>query len=443
MNTPYYSPPRELLEDRDNVASQIKLGEFYENTKDYQNAEYYYLKAYRQGSIQALVNLGLVSKKLGDDDKALEYFLKADNFDNTTAQYNLGILYEDLGDTTNSIKYYLKAASKNHIDAQFKVGITYLLLLKNLDKAEYWLLKAANKNYAAAQTELGLLYLLNKPDEEEHDLESLVYASINGTKYSPYEAEHWLLKAAEQNYRRAQYNLGYLIYSRVIIKQDLQKAEYWLLKAAKQNYLPAQYRLGILYNRVKKDHDGAEYWLLKAAFNKEEQIDKEEQMVHDYLMDELGKLYELKKDYISAINWYLKSQNKPKIKELQKLLLERDIQDSQIREQYIGEELSINKLAKEKTLQQKLGVLRGILESVPVERFLQNYQNIMNEYNNQPITYDELQTLRNNDISTEFVDIISKLDPPSRRELITKIKNKLLFSRKKLRNKKRKSKRLN
>ena len=61
------------------------------------------------------------------------------------------------------------------------------------------------------------------------------------------EAENWFLKAAEQNDKSAQYNLGVLYYE----SKQLEKAQNWYEKAAVQGHVGAQEELSKLMGGEK------------------------------------------------------------------------------------------------------------------------------------------------------------------------------------------------
>ena len=70
-------------------------------------------------------------------------------------------------------------------------------------------------------------------------------------------AQEWLEKAAEQDYRDAQYALGMcLYYQEVTSEAEDSQAVYWFQKAAEQGDIPSKCQLGICYldgNGVKRD----------------------------------------------------------------------------------------------------------------------------------------------------------------------------------------------
>ena len=61
------------------------------------------------------------------------------------------------------------------------------------------------------------------------------------------EAVKWFRKAAEQNYARAQYNLGLRYTKGQGVAKDDAEAVQWFRKAAEQNDAPAQAALGVRY----------------------------------------------------------------------------------------------------------------------------------------------------------------------------------------------------
>ena len=61
----------------------------------------------------------------------------------------------------------------------------------------------------------------------------------------------WFRKAAEQNYAKAQYNLGICYDKGVGVAIDHTEAARWFRKAAEQNVAEAQNDLGVCYERAK------------------------------------------------------------------------------------------------------------------------------------------------------------------------------------------------
>ena len=78
----------------------------------------------------------------------------------------------------------------------------------------------------------------------------------------------WFRKPAEQNYARAQYNLGVCFGAGAGVAKDPVEAAKWFRKAAEQNLAKAQYSLGVCYYKgegVTKDQVEAMKWYRKAA----------------------------------------------------------------------------------------------------------------------------------------------------------------------------------
>jgi TPR repeat protein len=76
---------------------------------------------------------------------------------------------------------------------------------------------------------------------------ALRYDSGNGVQQNPVESVKWLRKAAEQDFVKAQYNLGCMYNLGESVSQDHAEAVKWLRKAAEQGYASAQKNLGANY----------------------------------------------------------------------------------------------------------------------------------------------------------------------------------------------------
>lgn len=85
---------------------------------------------------------------------------------------------------------------------------------------------------------------------------------------SPDKAFSWLLKAAQQGHRDAQYSLGDMYYSGSGVKKNYQEAAQWYLAAAKNNHTEAQSVIAGMYQQgigVAKNEAVALSWYQKAA----------------------------------------------------------------------------------------------------------------------------------------------------------------------------------
>lgn len=119
----------------------------------------------------------------------------------------------------------------------------------------------ASKNYVLAQERLGFMYqFFNNYTDDDYK-----------------EALYWYLKAAEQGYDEAEFQVGCFYEIGKGTKQNFKKAVYWYKKAAEQNHPNAQYCLGecFCYGRgVKQDYNEAKYWFTKALENGYENAQK-------------------------------------------------------------------------------------------------------------------------------------------------------------------------
>ena len=92
----------------------------------------------------------------------------------------------------------------------------------------------------------------------------------------PAEAVKWFRKAAEQNYAKAQYNLGVCFYAGEGVAKDPEAVK-WYRKAAEQNNAEGQLYLGLSYVKgegVAEDLVEAYKWLLLAARQGDESAKK-------------------------------------------------------------------------------------------------------------------------------------------------------------------------
>ena len=78
------------------------------------------------------------------------------------------------------------------------------------------------------------------------------------------------MKAAEQNYARAQNSIGACYHNGKGVVQDYARAMEWYMKAAEQGYATGQTNIGKLYYfglGVNRDLQVAKKWFQKAADN--------------------------------------------------------------------------------------------------------------------------------------------------------------------------------
>jgi hypothetical protein len=74
-----------------------------------------------------------------------------------------------------------------------------------------------------------------------------MYDNGQGTPQDYKQAFKWYMKAAEQGYASAQYNLGSMYNNGQGTPQDYKQAIKWYTKAAEQGDASAQYNLGLMY----------------------------------------------------------------------------------------------------------------------------------------------------------------------------------------------------
>jgi len=113
-------------------------------------------------------------------------------------------------------------------------------------------IKAAEQNVREAQYNLGYMY-----EGGEAELKPDISLAVE-----------WYRKAADQNLPEAQHMLGNLYSEGRGVPEDYIEAAKWYEKAAGQNFLYAQYQMGILHatgQGVEINNETAAKWFLKAA----------------------------------------------------------------------------------------------------------------------------------------------------------------------------------
>lgn len=136
-----------------------------------------------------------------------------------------------------------------------------------------FIMKEARNGYAPAQNYVGVYF--HEKAKEKND------RNIGYDKWDCYStdfcqeeltrATYWWLKAAEQDYGRAQENLGRMKMNLILTNQPYSygEAKYWLIKAAKNGITSAYYYLGLLSQGLPNS-ESANYWKMGAGKGNED-----------------------------------------------------------------------------------------------------------------------------------------------------------------------------
>lgn len=136
-----------------------------EVTKDYKEAEKYFLLANQKGSQQASANLGELYREGGygieqDYDKALQWYQLAIKDNPYRAYRGLASLYLDQNNYEAAYKYLVQAANLGNPESQYNLGYLYfngIAVPEDKEKARYWFEKAAAGGYEDANYYLNIL----------------------------------------------------------------------------------------------------------------------------------------------------------------------------------------------------------------------------------------------------------------------------------------------
>lgn len=226
----------EPLAVQGNVDAQIKLGELYDISEDFQRALYWFEKAAKQGSAVAQMNLGLhyqSGKGVPTDSRAAsvwfgkalgkwEALAKKGNLD---ALLRLGAFYDTQKDYPQALLWYKKAADMGSATADLQMAFHYRVgwgVPANDKVGFYWYKKAAEKGD-------GYIAVANS------------YRDGEGVKKDYKQAEYWYKKEAERGSVTAYYLLG-VIYGKKYLA-DHMKAVHWFKKAFEGGNGPNAYYL--------------------------------------------------------------------------------------------------------------------------------------------------------------------------------------------------------
>jgi TPR repeat protein len=152
---------------------------------------------------------------------------------------------------------WLAQAEKGDAESQWRMGVYYAQWAlpvgaeSNLVKALVWYRKAADQNFAKAEYNLGNFYSLGRVVEQ-----------------NPAEAVKWYRKAADQNFANAENNLALCYANGRGVETNMAESVKWYRKAADQNLDLAECNLGVAYQfgrGVETNLVEAVKWYRKAA----------------------------------------------------------------------------------------------------------------------------------------------------------------------------------
>ena len=116
---------KKALEKDENITTLNNLAGYYFekenlNKKDLEEAEKWYKRAAKKGSVDAMANLGAIYHMFEEYELAEEMYIRAINHGNKKSMYNLGVLYEDRALYTKAKEWYKKASELGDEEAMNK-----------------------------------------------------------------------------------------------------------------------------------------------------------------------------------------------------------------------------------------------------------------------------------------------------------------------------------
>lgn len=167
---------------------------------------------------------------------------------------------------------YLSLANQNDPKACYNLGLMYQEgdgVPQNMDEAVKWYTKAADLQYRDAQYTLGALVF-------QRQIHSISYP----------QAAAYYEQAANLGHVKSQLNLGMLYFRGDVIAQDLPAAVHWLSLAASNNNSEAQGYMANMYQQgvgVPQDTVKAAMWLLLATQNEDQRFINRHSKMLNYL----------------------------------------------------------------------------------------------------------------------------------------------------------------
>lgn len=303
--------------DAGDAEAQYQLGICYAQGKGVEKnitqSARYWLMAGKQQHAQALIYLGkLFEKGIGvpqDFNKAFQCYQSACSQNVAEAQLCLAMLYlQGLGveqDEKQAVKLLIQSAEQSNPAAQYQLGVAYEEgqggLTQNIEQAMFWYHQSAKQQHQPA------IHALQQTKNTDENIEKVgISAEIQFSKgvesiqSNLTEAMGYFAKSAEQNFAKAQYNLGlaYLFALGGVGQNDILAKEN-LQKSAEQDFRPAHFVLGWLYQ--KEDN------LDKAILH----YQKAGELGHAQAQYFLSKLYEIgngvEKNEETALAWLRQS----------------------------------------------------------------------------------------------------------------------------------------
>lgn len=154
------------IENEEDGVKFYIIGFFYDELKNYKEAEKYYLLGVAKGHVDSIYNLANIYLSKGNYDKAEKYYLLVIKNGSVKAMCNLGLLYQNQSRFEEAEKYYLMAIEKEDIISTYNVANLYLEQLKYKEAEKYYLL-AIEKGIDYAINNLVVLYYQQNRNKEK------------------------------------------------------------------------------------------------------------------------------------------------------------------------------------------------------------------------------------------------------------------------------------
>lgn len=338
---------------------------------------------------------GIINYANSGDNKAVDYIRNIFNGQDNETQFKIAQIYTQLNNGQEVLKWYLKLADNNNIKALNAIAEIYYQgkygIPKDLEKAKYYYKQSADKNNEEAKKALVSVYISCNEFNEE-----TIKLFREETKKGNNEASQALLKYCSSIKE---------INSEIIeITKELETVN---------KFNPElEYKIGNTYffgnQEIKQDYTTAFEWYLKSQINgnteSKDIIDKALQENNQYSQYVIGKYYLDRNNIENGIDLIIKSanlQNQDSIKYLNNF-----VENCSVKEQYeIAQLIEQDKLPKQEFLDfvnlYELSSQNGYVEAT--KKLAEYYQNTDKEESNSYYIKYENQCMEQN---IEIIDDI-------------------------------------
>lgn len=280
------------------IIAMNKLGEMYRDgykvDANLEEAEKWFVKATKLGSIEAMMNHGAILVDKNDTAGAIAVYQAAADAGNQEAQIRVLELTGQLDDEifAKAVQRLGVLAEEGNTRAMFQYADALLKgisIKQDKESAHKWFLKAAENDNITSIFQVGIDYRDGIGVQKDAD-----------------EAEKWLVLAAERGHTRSKVELANMFRNGITANVNMEKAIHWLIDAAQSGDIGSMIQLWMIYRDgqgVEKNVSTSKMWLSKYA------LQKKLRYVYE-LAEILRQRNGSDTDYLESTEWHMLASEK-------------------------------------------------------------------------------------------------------------------------------------